>query len=207
VFDDHFIGSMSAESFFGGAGDDTIDGMGGEDDISGGDGSDVIAGGEADDLVSGGADDDKIDGGMGFDTIDFRFAGSVTVSLQEGTSSGDGSDTLAGIEAAIGSLCCDDSLSGDAMPNVLNGLGGSDSLFGNEGDDSLLGGTGKDEGSGGPGVDECVSIESAHDCENATMRNSPGTPGGWLENSDNGPDSYTGTVVSILYVVKNAWRE
>lgn len=78
----------------------------------------------------------------------------VTASLVTGSATGEGTDTLAGIEHLFGSPF-DDAFTGDAGPNILMGEGGTDTLIGNEGDDQLHGGLGDDDATldGGPGND------------------------------------------------------
>ena len=67
-------------------------------------------------------------GGAGTDTVSYEASGSgVTVNLGAGTASGHGTDTVAGVENATGSNL-PDTLAGDAGGNVLNGLGGSDTV-------------------------------------------------------------------------------
>ena len=87
------------------------------------------------DIVSGGSGDDLLDAGAGADVVDFQDArGPVVLDLEEGTSEGEGSDTLAGFEAAIGSDF-DDELAGDPGDNALAGGEGDDTLDGRAGTD------------------------------------------------------------------------
>jgi Ca2+-binding RTX toxin-like protein len=88
--------------------------------------------------------DDAIDGRDGSDTVAyFQSAAGVVVDLAAGIATGDGSDTLASIENAVGSQFAD-TLRGGAGPNALYGAGGDDVLDGGQGDDLLDGGAGLD---------------------------------------------------------------
>lgn len=145
-----------------------------------GEGTDVVMGIEglvgsrlADDFV--GSDDydvfiplggdDVLDGGLGFDWVGFYPApGPVTVDLSLGTATGDGSDTLAGIERIDGSRF-DDTLTGDVGPNVIWGNEGNDSISGGDGDDVLEAGAGTDSVDGGIGTDACNDAETVVNCE------------------------------------------
>lgn len=135
---------------------------------SGADGNDMLTGFEAiigsfhDDTLSGsGADegfgglggDDVIDGGAG---VDFLWYGAATVGvfvdLEAGIATGEGTDTLAGIEAVRASPHAD-TLLGDGGPNELIGGGGDDSIGGREGNDVIGGRSGNDTLDGGAGID------------------------------------------------------
>ena len=139
-----------------------------------GQGDDVLVGDDEDNLLVGSRGDDTIDGGDGLDTASFFSRcifwcgdyGPVTADLGAGTASGQGSDTLVGIEDLGGSQFAD-TLIGDAGPNRLYGLGRRDDLAGLEDDDLLDGGLGLDAGNGGSQItaDTCISIESPTDCE------------------------------------------
>jgi Ca2+-binding RTX toxin-like protein len=145
--------------------------------------SDTLTGGTADNgfLPLGGNDapdgseHDSVDGGTGFDWVDYQNSPScVTVDLASGVASGAwGSDTLAGIEMAIGSNY-DDTLSGGSGDDSLMGLGGDDVLDGRGGVDtasygdntSVTGGVTVDlsitgpQDTGSAGKDTLISIEN-----------------------------------------------
>jgi Ca2+-binding RTX toxin-like protein len=156
---DTFIGSGSPDFFYGGSGNDTLNGLGGDDD-----------------LVPG-AGDDSIDGGPGADDV-VDFYGSavgIKADLRMGIATGQGTDTLIGVESIIGSAH-HDYLIGDSNANDFSGLegadilvgrggadelaggccSGNDHLFGGPGDDLLLGGAGDDWLRGGPGRDRLL---------------------------------------------------
>ena len=100
---------------------------------------------------------DSINGGGGTDQADYYYAkAGVTVNLATGTASGDastGTDTLLNIEDVRGSRDFNDSITGSALANTLEGKGGNDSLVGNDGNDELDGGAGNDTLDGGEGFD------------------------------------------------------
>jgi uncharacterized delta-60 repeat protein len=128
----------------------------GDDKVTGTKMSDVLCGIKGNDTLTGLGADDLFFGGPGSDTASFaRSKAAVTVDLGGGTASGEGSDTLASIERAVGSSK-GDMLTGSPGPNVLSGGGGADKLFGLLGNDRLLGGSGNDTLNGGPGIDTCV---------------------------------------------------
>ena len=122
-------------------------------------------------------------------------AGPVVVSLQTGTATGSGTDSLSGLEDIRGSRFSD-LLTGNAGPNLIeegwrgysgadtilglkgddsiaaskgndtvDGGLGNDSLLGEGGDDSLDGGMGDDSLDGGNGTDTCTNGESEQNCE------------------------------------------
>lgn len=164
-----------APTIFGTSGDDVITGTSEADVIVGLGGNDVIDGGDDGDLICGGPGNDRIqtgpDGGFsldiasgddGDDTIvartAFAFAayesspGPVSVDLATGVATGQGTDTLIGINGAIGSEF-DDTLRGNSKPNCLGGMGGNDTIETLAGSDCLYGAAGDDVLDGGPGAD------------------------------------------------------
>jgi Ca2+-binding RTX toxin-like protein len=168
--DDRISGGDGKDSLFGGRGNDLLKGEGGrdwldgyadddvllggpEDDISlyGGAGKDLVRGGPGDDLIDADPGDDLLKGGSGEDEVDFfgLLPGSpVTVDLAAGTSTGAGTDSIAGVENVTGGIH-DDVLIGDAGDNVLDGSGGNDSADGRE---HVTG-------------DICLNIEQPTNCE------------------------------------------
>ena len=152
-----FVGSPADDTFVGNASDNLLIGEGGNDTLSGGDG---------DDYFEGNPGSDEIDGGPGtFDMLNLYAArGDMTVDLAAGTSRGEGSDTLAGVETVFGSSN-DDTLRGDDTGNYLFGRDGDDVLAGRGGDDVLDGEGGANDLDGGPGTDACVAGQSIAACE------------------------------------------
>jgi Ca2+-binding RTX toxin-like protein len=134
--------------------------------IRGGSAGDSLTGDGNNNNFRGQLGNDTISGGGGFDLSDYREAsGAVTVNLAAGTATGaDGSDTLSSIEAVRGSSF-DDSITGDANNNRLDGgLGaGNDTLTGMAGADTLLGGDGNDLLDGGADDDNSLSAGSGND--------------------------------------------
>ncbi|MDD5333965.1 MAG: hypothetical protein PHS32_09475 [Rhodoferax sp.] len=84
---------------------------------------------------------DSIDGMGGIDRVDYKVARSgVIVNLSTGTASDgyEGTDTLLNIENVRGSRDFNDSITGNAADNVLEGLGGNDTLMGGAGNDTAI---------------------------------------------------------------------
>ncbi len=143
------------------SGDDVICGTAGKDTIDGGAGDDIILAGGGKDTISGGSGDDIIDGGTGEDTADYSSsAAGVEADLGAGSATGDGTDTLQGIEDVTGSSHGDD-LTGDGAANVLKGADGRDEINGGDTADVLKGGKGADTISGGKGADTVEGDEKA----------------------------------------------
>ena len=169
-------GEFDAASFFFAPAAVTVDLAAG---TATGDGSDVIQaveqveGSRFNDTITGDAGangfypeggDDVIVGGDGLDTIYYLFAtGPVTVDLAAGTATGEGSDSLTGVENVAGSDF-GDTISGDAGPNTITGGPGDDVLNGADGNDILDGEDGNDTLDGGAGTDTC-SGETVSNCE------------------------------------------
>jgi Ca2+-binding RTX toxin-like protein len=120
-------------------GTDTFDGI---ESARGSDNNDTFTGSAADESFEGMAGNDTINGGGGIDTVRYSGGGAgVTVVLAGGaatvTDAWGGTDSLTGIENIQGSLF-NDSLTGDASDNVLQGLSGNDTLTGGLGKDTAL---------------------------------------------------------------------
>ena len=130
------------------AGDDNIVGTAGNDVIAGLAGNDTIDGGGGNDIICGGPGNDTIIGNTGIDTVSYaESTTAVTVNLAAGTATGEGTDTLSGIENVVGSPLAD-KLTGDANANSLSGLAGNDTIDGGSaGNDALDGGAGLDTAS------------------------------------------------------------
>lgn len=173
AFDDRLFGNADDNLILGRGGDDAIYGRAGADLLFGGAGNDVLDGGadndrlEGDggnDTLAGGSGNDILDGGAGSDTVDYWSAGTglvVDLSASGANATGEGTDTLIGIENLLGSRFAD-LLSGNSDTNVVlawdgddivRGLGGSDLLFGEAGNDTLDGGSDNDRLEGGEGND------------------------------------------------------
>ena len=137
-------GGAGRDTVRGGAGDDDLFGNAGDDTLEGGAGDDSLDGGAGDDLLIGGEGDDAITGGAGTDTVDYSGAGNgVNVDLGAGTATGEGNDTIEGVERIRGSEFGDE-LTGDDGDNRIEGRGGDDVIRGGGGADDLRGGAGDD---------------------------------------------------------------
>lgn len=140
----------------GGQGADTITGGDAGDFLVGGSGDDQLFGNAGADTFIGGTGNDVINGGDGIDTVNYSPATTgINVRLFGGESSDGqgGTDTVTGVENAVGSAF-DDVIIGSDARNELSGGLGRDVLVGLAGDDSLRGGTGvANEMYGGTGDD------------------------------------------------------
>jgi Ca2+-binding RTX toxin-like protein len=148
--------ALDMEGVLGGGGDDGLIGNAEDNILAGGPGGDALTGLGGDDHLSGNAGNDSLvggpNGGNG-DTADFgSSAGPVTVDLGATSATGQGDDSLTGIENAAGSAF-GDSLTGDPAANALSGRSGHDTVVGAAGPDQLNGGAGRDGLEGGPGDD------------------------------------------------------
>ncbi|MBZ0129747.1 MAG: M10 family metallopeptidase C-terminal domain-containing protein [Rhodobacteraceae bacterium] len=146
----------SIENFIGSGGNDIVTGSAGTNVIS-------LRGGN-DTLIHNALGSDSYDGGSGIDTLhsNVNWVSTVHFSLTAGrvTYIGSNRDTIAGFEnLEIGGSA---QISGDSGNNVLtalstdsshanviNGLGGNDTISGGSGDDILNGGSGNDTINGG----------------------------------------------------------
>ncbi|XWN31390.1 MAG: type I secretion C-terminal target domain-containing protein [Devosia sp.] len=160
--DDNIQGDQGDDTLHGGDGADGLYGDEGNDILYGDDGNDILAGKEDNDILYGGAGndtlygeagDDALDGGSGIDRAVYSTAtAGVTVNLVAGTATGEGSDTLSGIENVTGSDY-DDTFFGDGEDNTFIGGTGTDtvdySLASAGVDVNLLSGTASDDGEGG----------------------------------------------------------
>ena len=154
-------GTANAETISGTSGDDVICAGGGNDTIKGLEGNDILKGEAGADKLFGGAGDDTLDGGTGTDAANFSGAlAAITASLTAYTATGEGSDTLAGVENLVGSSK-NDVLTGSEANNTINGGGGADTLDGLGGVDTLTGGGGVDTEHGGLGNDSVVGSGGA----------------------------------------------
>ncbi|GGU34051.1 calcium-binding protein [Lentzea flava] len=138
--DDSLHGGSGQDVLLGGAGDDTITGGPGADRLYGGDGDDVLdespteGGGN---FLQGGHGNDKIDGVKPNmrDSVDFSdHTEGMVIDLAAGTASGPGEiDQVLNVQDVYGSAG-DDTLSGNAWPNRMMGLGGTDTCTEGPGD-------------------------------------------------------------------------
>lgn len=162
--DDELTGTKRSDVIVARRGSDVIAGRGGRDFICAGRGQfDVVFAGRGNDRINGGRGFDIIFPGPGDDFLNggrfpfdyVAYEGSqigVEVDLNEGTATGQGTDTLRGIEAVAGSEG-DDVLIGTDDANDLWGYGGSDTIVAGDGDNFVNGGAGDDNVAGGAGFD------------------------------------------------------
>jgi len=155
---DTYAGTDNADYVNAGAGDDVVTTGAGNDFLVGGGGNDSLDGGIGNDTFIGGGGDDIMIGGDGIDTVNYGPAtAGATVRLFGGTSSDGqgGTDTLTGIENAVGGSF-NDVLIGSTADNDLTGGAGNDVLVGLDGNDTLRGGAGSNEMYGGLGNDAYI---------------------------------------------------
>ena len=155
------VGTPENDHIRGTTGNDRIFGEAGDDVLVGDAGNDLIDGGLGDDTLEGDEGDDEIIGGAGRDTLRFGISSfGVVVDLDAGTVTGEGNDTVSGIESIEGTRYADE-LTGDDEANTIYGAGGADIIAGGGGNDELDGdrydftglGTTFDEIDGGGGDD------------------------------------------------------
>jgi uncharacterized repeat protein (TIGR01451 family) len=143
--DSTLTGNASDNVILGGDGTDTLNGGAGDDSLLGGGASDVLNGGAGDDLLDGGIGADLLNGSSGSDLADYSDrVNPVTVEL-DGTANdgevGEDDNVATDIEGILGGSG-DDTLLGNAQPNLLYGGEGDDLLDGGLGADTLIGGEG-----------------------------------------------------------------
>ncbi|MGH2979239.1 MAG: Ig-like domain-containing protein [Solirubrobacterales bacterium] len=134
--DDLVTNDSDVEAFiYGRNGNDTLTGGSGADTLRGENENDVLDGRGGDDRLIGDGDEltgvgnDQLIGGEGVDLASFGAAGALTIDLSAPgpQNTGDGIDSLSGIESINGSAF-GDRLIGDALPNTLLGKGGDDEI-------------------------------------------------------------------------------
>jgi Ca2+-binding RTX toxin-like protein len=109
---------------------------------TGNSGNNILTGNAGNNILTGGLGDDTIAGGNGTDTV--LESGDVNFTLTNTSLTGNGTDSLTGIERAI--------LTGGASNNTLNASGftlGAVTLDGGLGNDTLIGGSSTDTLTGG----------------------------------------------------------
>ncbi|MDD1447496.1 FG-GAP-like repeat-containing protein, partial [Dolichospermum sp. ST_sed8] len=140
---------LGNNQLYGWEGNDQLWGSNGNDTLDGGEGNDFLNAGPGQDSLDGGLGADTIDGGDGIDTVTYAKAKTpVVVNLTTGTATG--GDVLKNIENVVASQFAD-SVTGNTLANIIEGLAGKDTLIGGDGDDTLRGGAGNDSLDGGTG--------------------------------------------------------
>lgn len=135
-----------ADTVNAGDGDDVVDGGDGSDILNGERGNDRLIGGEGDDTLNGGEGNDRLEGGAGIDWASFEGGVAVNADLTTGIATGQGNDTMTGIENLRGSSN-NDTLKGNSSNNNIQGGLGADLLIASGGVDILNGGSGVDSAS------------------------------------------------------------
>lgn len=128
----------NVEGLAGGSSNDRLIGDGRANILLGNAGDDDLSGGGGDDRLDGGLGDDLLFGGAGSDTAVFSGDNGVRVDLRlvGAQDTGQGRDTLIGIENLTGGSG-DDQLIGDDADNVFTDTGGADTYIGNGGSDTV----------------------------------------------------------------------
>lgn len=177
--DDTLTGNGGTNYLAGSDGNDTIAGGSGEDRVYGDKGNDNLDGGPQDDILGGNAGNDVLVGGGGLqDTVSYLSAQrGVQADLATGQATGEGSDTLSGIQNVSGSQFAD-KIIGDAEANGLSGNAGRDRIVAGAGADFLGGGSGNNVLNDGSGADYCLDGSGAARCEIKGLPGPlPGRPG------------------------------
>ncbi len=163
-------GGDGLDSLTGGNGADILNGGSGDDTLIGGNGNDTLDGGSGADIVSGGNGDDVYIVNDNNDTLTENFA-EGTDTVKTGLSS----YTLDNnIENLIGTALTVQTLTGNALNNVITGGAGDDSIDGAAGDDTMQGGLG----------DDTYTIDSLNDVV--------------IENANSGNDSIRTSLVTYI---------
>lgn len=199
---EHIVGSDYNDRLYGNASSNTLRGGAGDDSLDGAAGVDYLDGGIGNNRLSGGTGNDTLDGTSGIDTADYSYSNAgVTVVLTDdsngtGIISGSDSDKLIKIENVIGTYG-NDTITGDALDNNLNGIDGNDVISGGDGNDIINGGIGNDTIRGGNGVDnidggaddDVLYGEAGADIINGGTGNDTII----TSNASDGVDTYTGS--------------
>ena len=155
---DTLNGDNGNDTLYGEAGDDTLSGGGGNDALHGDAGADKLYGGFGNDTLNGGTGADRMDGWIGNDAYYVDAAGdqvvenvlggvdTVYASVSESLDPFVDNLTLLNVAGAVNGI-------GNELPNVINGNGFNNGLWGADGNDTLNGAGGNDSINGGNGND------------------------------------------------------
>lgn len=174
---DTLYGAGGIDTIYGGAGADKLYGdsavptlSDGSNTLYGGDGNDTLYGSLGNDTLYGENNDDTIvamssndgsdviDGGQGTDTADYTaVTANINVTLADAavatvSVTGGNNDTIVNVENFIGGSG-NDTITGSASNNYLNGSAGDDTLMGGAGNDTLTDSIGNNTFVGGAGDD------------------------------------------------------
>jgi Ca2+-binding RTX toxin-like protein len=144
-------GAVTADLAAGQVTGEGTDRLVGVEGVAGSPHADTLYGGSAASILSGGPGNDTIVG-TGTTDILLPMVRGARVDLLGRTASGEGTDTVTGIEVVVGTPG-DDVLSGSDADEIFLAGGGADSVSGGGGSDILLGGDGADSLAGGTGDD------------------------------------------------------
>jgi Ca2+-binding RTX toxin-like protein len=168
--DDTIVALGTNDTLVGGAGNDILNGGDGNDSLIGGSGTDTLYGGNGNDIIRSDGDsgtyygdagndlmysglgNETMNGGSGIDTIDHTiWNGDYVFNMTTGLTNWAGELYLNFENAIMGGG--NDSVTGNASVNRINGGAGNDTLDGGAGNDRLFGGNGNDSLIGGAGKD------------------------------------------------------
>jgi len=166
---ENVTGSTQDDSLTGNNLDNVLIGNQGNDVISGNAGNDTLTGGAGDDTLAGGAGDDTLTGGDGIDTVDYSAStGDLNINLTTTVGTGEGTDSLTGIENVIGGAG-NDTITGDTSDNTFDGGMGNDTLIGVSGDNIFITSAGNDTFTGGSGLEDLVDYSSSASAVNVDL--------------------------------------
>jgi hypothetical protein len=135
------------ETIEGAEGADSITGDGTASTFVGGPGADTLNGGAGPDTLEGGPDGDDLRGGADVDRVSYPEDAAQTVTLDDIADDGTAGEhdnvhsDVENVAAGPGN----DTVTGSAVANTLDGGAGNDQLSGGSGLDTLLGGAGDDD--------------------------------------------------------------
>jgi Ca2+-binding RTX toxin-like protein len=157
AFNDFINGNNDANVLSGGDGGDALFGRGGDDILLGGNGNDFLRGSDGADTLDGGAGWDRVSSFVPTPVAGIHFDLTIQGVAQD---TGQGMDTLIGIEQASGTTLSDTLIGNggenwlwDGSDGVAGGGTGDDTMSGGAGNDLLETGGGNDILSGGTGTD------------------------------------------------------
>ncbi len=211
---DYVSGDNGNDKLWGNSGNDELHGGSGSDELRGGKGNDILVDGSGNDLVHGDSGDDlfiagsgtdEYVGGSGFDTIDLSDANRyVNVNLHSHKINGMGTDSVWGVEAAIGSDF-NDRFKGDKRDNTFEGGQGDDYFRGLGGNDIMTGGVGSDTYDwagkdivGGNGDQRWFDVITDFSLDDFLDFSALVDPGESLQDNVQFANSDSGTIISVL---------
>lgn len=154
------------ENLVGGSGNDYLIGSKYNNYLRGNGGNDTLIGMDGNDSLDGGSGADNLSGGLGNDTATYSSRTSgVNVTLDGVSNDGQANErdnVQPDIETIVGGSG-NDTLTGNALANNLQGNGGNDTLIGGDGNDTLTGGSGADSLKGGNGNDKLLGKDGTKD--------------------------------------------